>query len=143
MLKAVLDTVVFVRSLISPHGLWGQLVFALSDHYVLYLSRPVLQEILEVIERPILRRKYRTTAGGMGRLLEILAQADVVEIGEVPAVSRDPKDDKFLVTAVAARAHYLITEDEDLLVLKEYQGVQIVNAATFLSLLRERQSDRQ
>lgn len=133
MPRVVLDTVVFVRSLINPHGIWGKLVFALSDQYVLFLSKPILAEILEVIDRPSIKSKYRTDAGGgMSRLLDILAQADVVEIEEAPSISRDPKDDKFLITAEAAHAQYLIAEDEDLLVLQEYHGVRIVGAAAFL-----------
>ena len=32
-----------------------------------------------------------------------------------PQVSRDPKDDKFLATAVASEADYVVSEDRDLL----------------------------
>ncbi|MGH2470091.1 MAG: putative toxin-antitoxin system toxin component, PIN family [Chloroflexota bacterium] len=53
----------------------------------------------------------------------------------MPGVSRDSKDDKFLATAVAAGANYLVSEDEDLLVLKNHQGVQVVNIAAFLAVL--------
>jgi predicted nucleic acid-binding protein len=53
----------------------------------------------------------------------------------VAAVSRDPKDDVFLATAKAGHATYLVTEDNDLLVLGSYEGTRIVDAATFLRLL--------
>jgi len=53
-------------------------------------------------------------------------------------VARDPNDDKILATASAAGADYLVSEDLDLLVLREYQGTRIVSAATFLGIL-ERQ----
>jgi len=45
------------------------------------------------------------------------------------------KDDIFLVAAAAAHADYLVSEDNDLLVLGEYAGVRIVDAATFLAIL--------
>ncbi|MGH2534243.1 MAG: putative toxin-antitoxin system toxin component, PIN family [Thermomicrobiales bacterium] len=54
-----------------------------------------------------------------------------------PPISRDPNDDKFLATALAAHADFLVTEDNDLLVLGDYQGVRIVDARTFLSLLAD------
>ena len=50
-------------------------------------------------------------------------------------MSRDPKDDKFLATAVRAGADYLVSEDQDLLVLGEHEGVEIVDAVTFLRLI--------
>ncbi len=142
MLRVVFDTVVFVRGLINPHGLWGRLIFDHAESYELYLSQPILQEILEVLDRPAIKRKYRTIVGrGMVQLLDLFAQADIVEIGTIEAVSRDPKDNKFLATAQAARAAYLVSEDEDLLTLTEYQGIKIVNAATFLRILEGKHQD--
>ena len=52
MIRAVFDTVVFVRSLINPHSIWERLLFEFVDAYELSVSPPLLQEILEVIERP-------------------------------------------------------------------------------------------
>jgi putative PIN family toxin of toxin-antitoxin system len=136
MVRVVFDTVVFVRGLINPHGVWGRLIFESSASYVLFLSRPLLQETLEVVERPLLRQKYRAVVGrGMVQLLDILAQADVVEIGEIEAISRDPKDNQVLATAKAARAQYLVSEDQDLLVLSEYGGTKIVSVSTFRTVL--------
>lgn len=37
--------------------------------------------------------------------------------------------------------YHLVSEDEDLLILGQYEGVQIVNAATFLSILDQRDMD--
>lgn len=135
MPNVVFDTVVFLRSLINPSGLWGRLVFARND-YRLIISEPVLREITEVIARPQLRRKYRSLpTRDPFALLSLLAHTHVVDVIDVPAVSRDPKDDKFLATARAARADYLVTEDQDLLVLHEYEGTQIVTAAQFMAIL--------
>ncbi len=146
MLRVVFDTVVFVRSLINPHGRWGRLIFDRTERYRLYLSPPIIQEILEVLDRPAIKRKYRTITGGeMTRILDIIAQADVVEPGEIPPISRDPDDDKFLAAARLARAAYLVSEDDDLLALGEYQGTRIVNVTTFLRVLEgqaERGKDR-
>src|ERR1700687_3208587 len=136
MVRVVFDTVVFVRGLINPHGVWGRLIFESSASYELFLSQHLLQEILEVVERPLLRQKYRTVAGrGIVQLLDILARADVVEIGEIEATSRDPTDNMVLASARVAGADYLVSEDQDLLVLGEYGGTRIVSVATFLAIL--------
>jgi predicted nucleic acid-binding protein len=66
-----------------------------------------------------------------------LGQADFVELPAIPAVSRDPKDDKFLATARAGRVDYLVTEDRDLLDLVEYEGTKIITTEEFLRVLEE------
>ncbi len=134
--RVVFDTVIFVRSLINRSGLWGRLVFTHGERYRLVISEPIVVEILEVLRRPELTRKYRGVASAnLETILGILASAEIVIVDEIPAVSRDPKDDKFLATAALAGADYLVSEDQDLLVLQEYNGVRIVDAATFLNLL--------
>lgn len=138
MLRVVFDTVVFVRCLINPHGRWGALVFEHAGRYRLFVSEPVLVEILEVLARPELTKKFRSLRGlDRTRVLDLLAQASVVELPAIPPVSRDPKDDKFLATARAARAQYLVSEDEDLLHLGEYEGIKMVNALQFLRILEQ------
>ena len=62
-------------------------------------------------------------------------EAEIVELANIPAISRDPSDDKFLATAAVAEADYLVTEDKDILVLKEHGRTAIVSAAEFLAAL--------
>jgi uncharacterized protein len=134
--KVVLDTVVLVRSLINPFGRWGELVFEHGDRYDLVLSEPIVRELLEVLHRPELVRKYRTLPErDMHAMLDVLSRAQLVEVTHIPRVSRDPKDDAFLATARAAGADYLATEDDDLLVLHAYEGTKIVSAVDLLAIL--------
>ncbi len=48
---------------------------------------------------------------------------------------RDPKDDKFLACAVEGNAHYLVSRDKDLLSMRFYRCVAIVNPGQFLLAL--------
>src|SRR5688500_15252838 len=115
MYRVVFDTVVFVRALINPYSVCGRAVFLDSiTHYRLYVSQPILIEILEVLRRPELTRKFRHIAEmDANRVLDILRSADVVEPAEMIATSRDVKDDKFLAAAKAAGADFLVSEDHD------------------------------
>ena len=136
--SVVIDTVVFVRSLLNPHSAPGRVIFAHTDEYRLILSAPIVREILEVLQRPEITSKIQFVAGmDTRRVLDLLSQAEIVELSSIPQVSRDPKDDKFLATAVAGEADYVISEDRDLLDLGEYQGIKIVDVATFLKILNE------
>ncbi len=137
-MRIVVDTVVFVRALINPYGRWGRLVFEYADRYDLVLSEPITREVLEVLHRPELTRKYRSDqTRNLAMLIARLGAIQLVELTTIPAVSRDPLDDKFLATAKAAGAAYLVSEDEDLLTLKEYEGIPIINAGAFLHLLEQ------
>jgi predicted nucleic acid-binding protein len=103
MPRVVFDTVVFVRALINPHGRWGQLVFQHFPRYTLIISRPVVVELLDVLRRPEVARRFRVFPGlDSDRLLALIGQAEVVDVGEVPLVSRDPNDNKLLAITRAA-----------------------------------------
>lgn len=141
-MRVVLDTVILVRSLINPYGRWGQVVFAHADAYLLVVSPPILAEYLEVLQRPELTRKYRSVATrDPHAILDLLTSAEVVELADVPPVSRDPKDDPFLATAQAGNADYLVSEDRDLLDLGAYESTSIIAAAVFLELLETKAGD--
>lgn len=136
VVSAVFDAVVFVRCLLNPRSRWGRLVFLEMGRYRLVISQPILTEIVEVIHRPEIVRKSRFVAGlDRPTVLMILANATVVQLDDVPPVSRDPKDDYYLATARAAAAGFLVSEDNDLLVLGAYEGTKIVTAEAFLAIL--------
>lgn len=135
-MRAVLDTVTFVRALINPKGRWGRLLFDLADRYVIVLSPAIITEIVSVLYRPPLRRRFPQLAElpQLDRVLRLLEQAEVVEPEHEAAVCRDPTDDKFFACAVAGRADYIVTEDHDILEVGAYQGVRPISAAEFIAL---------
>ena len=50
----------------------------------------------------------------------------------IEKICRDSQDDKFIACAVAAQADYIVSGDEDLLVLKKYEQIKIISASEFL-----------
>lgn len=139
MVRVVFDTVVFVRSLINPHSWSGRILFQYSDKYRLFVSKPVLQEIFEVLQWPEVVSSFHTLKGlDKKKILEIISQAEVVEVSDIPNISRDIKDNVFLATAKVASADYLVSADRDLLDLKKYEGIDIIDAGIFLQILEEK-----
>lgn len=127
-LRVVFDTQVFLRAGIKANSLAGRVIFDLSEYYQLLTSTRITAEIREVLNRPQLRAKFSAlTDETVERILSHLALAEQIELTDIPAVSRDPKDDMFLECAKTGQADYLISEDKDLLVLNPYEGTQIVN----------------
>lgn len=130
MIKVVFDTVGFVRSLINPRSWWGTILFQQFNKYRLFVSKGVLQEIFEVLQRPELTVLFHSLEDlDKDKIIEIVSQAEVVEVPDIP--------NKFLATAKAANADYLVSADKDLLDLKEYEGIKIIDAGTFLQILEE------
>ena len=104
------------------------------------VSPPTVSEVVEVIRRPAVLTLFRPIPDRDPAAVEaLLADAEWVEIDPdaMPRVSRDRKDDKFVATAVAGGAAYVVSEDKDLLVLGTYEGIRIVDAAAFLRVLDE------
>jgi putative PIN family toxin of toxin-antitoxin system len=136
MISAVLDTVIFVRCLLNPSSIPGRIIVDHVTEFQLIVSEPVLNEIHEVLLRPEIRRRVRAFSRVGGAAIRArLAGATVVQVGVIPRVARDRKDDVFLATAAAGNADYLVTEDNDLLVLGTYGATAIVDAAMFLRIL--------
>ena len=136
--KAVVDTQLFLRAAINPNSLASKLIFDLDEMYVLVASKAIVTEARNVLYRWEIRIKFPHLTDRIAeRILAAFARAEIVEPEDVPTVSRDSKDDKFIVCAVAAKANYIVSEDKDVLVLNPYQGIQIINALDFLRVLQD------
>ncbi len=138
MIRVVFDTVIFVRALLDSRSFSGRLVLRYSNDYHLFLAKPLIEEILEVLGRKEIIERFNLRHSdypqALARLLRSMNNAEIVEIGEISSVSRDSKDDKFLAVAKAAEVGYLVSADKDLLDLKQYEGIKIVDAETFLQI---------
>lgn len=102
--------------------------------YTLLLPEALLDEFTAKIPAKAYLAK-RITPAEMTQFTYILsAQSETIpEITEtIPAVTRDPKDDYMLAYAVVGEADYLVTGDEDLLVLQRVQGVAICPPREFV-----------
>ena len=135
MIRVVIDTSVWLRYLIRPSAATRALIedWWLGERLQV-VSAPELQaELQGVLARPKIRR-FVTVAAGQIVLETLLLKATFLPaLGDVPAFTRDPKDDKFIACALAGRCHYLITTDADLLVLGAVAHVQLVTPEEFIT----------
>lgn len=139
MIRAVLDTNVIVSGVIKAEGPPGRVLAAwFEGRFTVVTAAPLLAEVARVPAYPKIARRYhlsRQAAEAVVATLTVLS--DLVELQQVAwRVGRDPIDELFLVCAVQGRADYLVTGDHDLLMLKAFQGVEVISAEAFLRLLR-------
>lgn len=74
----------------------------------------------------------------MKKVLDLASQAELVETSSTRTKSRDPEDDIFIGTAISGRAHCIVSEDKDLLILEKVDGIPILNTASFLEWIESR-----
>jgi len=57
------------------------------------------------------------------------------DLVHIIATCRDPSDDPIIALAAEVKCAYLVTEDYDLLVLGDHDGIKMVTTALFLRIL--------
>src|SRR5471030_1709764 len=89
-----------------------------GNHIVLLFSQQLLEEFIEVSQRPKFR-KYFSSQDIDILIATINIKAEFITIKSSIALCRDPKDNFLLTLAKDGKASHLITGDKDLLILKK------------------------
>lgn len=147
LLKAVIDTNLFVGGTISERGAAFQLLeFWRAGTFRLLISSDQVAELEDVLSRERIAQRYNITPERRAALFQMIdtTAKRVRPRRRLPVSVRDPKDEKILAAALAGRADYLVTGDEDLLELRHdprLGTLQIVTVGEFLAQLRMRQTE--
>lgn len=135
MLRVVIDT----SSLVSYVLTGGEMMRQVMAHWragaFTVLSSPATRaELAAVLARPGIRE---LSAAPLDELVDGLERFTEHVPGrlDLAGACRDAKDDKFLACAVEGKAHYIVSSDRDLLEMRHYQNVAIVNPGQFLLVL--------
>lgn len=132
-LRLVLDTNVVVSAVLLAGSVPRQAFDkALADGTVL-ISAPVVLELAEVMGRARLN-KYLLEEDRMRFLVALLKETELVEVTQTVTECRDVRDNKFLELALSGAADYIVSGDQDLLVLSPFRGIPILTPAQFLTV---------
>ncbi len=135
-MRAVVDVNVLISGVLSAKGASAEILRAGRDGlFELVVSELLLVELKRTLSYPKLRKRITTEKAAAfanwvrdhGTLAEDPASAP-------PVGSRDPDDDYLLALAIDRRA-YLVTGDQDLLVLSD--DLPILTPAQFVTKLRQ------
>jgi predicted nucleic acid-binding protein len=89
---------------------------------------------VEKLALPRIRVKYGLDNQAIETTLALLAlRGELVQPTRAARVCRDPDDNALIEAALAGGAEYVVTGDEDLLVLKKFETVRIVTPRVFLA----------
>ena len=135
-MRAVVDVNVLISAVLSAKGSSAEILRASRDgQFELVVSELLVAELKRTLPYPKLRKRIPPEKGAAfanwfhdhGNLAEDPASPP-------PVGSRDPDDDYLLALAINRRA-YLVTGDQDLLVLSD--DLPILTPAQFATKLRE------
>ena len=134
MIKAVIDTNVFISGLIGSGN--PQLILnSLGDKkFNLIISQALIDELLDVLTRPRFQKYF--TYNDIKELASLIqSSAQITSPSVKIQICRDPKDNIVLECAVAGEADFIVTGDDDLLCLTSYQAIHIITPALFVEIL--------
>ncbi len=129
-MRLVLDTNVLVSAILSPSSISAKVLNWGEDNGFILYSDATLTEFLSVLGRSKFS-KYIDHEDIDGLSIRIKTVWLFVEILNQVQLCQDPKDDKFIDLALNGDASYLITGDNDLLVLNQIADTSVINPRTF------------
>lgn len=140
MIKAVLDTNLIVSASFHLASIPAQVLDAwLDKQYHLIISPAVTQEYRQVLFRERIRKRSRWSVEDTNEFLTRISRASEIQVPGKLAISasRDADDNKFLVAAVEGKADYIVTGDDDLLILHPFRNIKIIRPAEFLKTVKD------
>lgn len=147
--RAVFDCMVFLQGAGRPAGP-ARSCFRLVDEakVTLCVSAEILAEVHDVLTRPKTQRRFPLLSPEWAESFVENAASKAVVFSDVPkavVLERDPKDEPYLNLAIAAKAHYLVSRDRDLLDLMSDENFRqrnpdllILDPAAFLQEMARR-----
>ena len=129
MRRIVLDTNWWISFIVSKHTA-GLPAFFFGD-FVFCFSNELSEEIKHVLQYEHIRKRINPIHLTAYLFFEKNIAHFISVINDVTAC-RDEKDNFLLSLSRDANAEFLITRDEDLLVLKEFEGTKILTLKEFI-----------
>ena len=131
-MRIVADTNLLISSVFWSGAPYKIVQKALDGKLEIITSREILNEVRKVLKDP--KYRFELSEQEIDDLVDgILFYATRIEPQiTVDIVKRDPKDNHIVACALAAKADHIITRDNDLLVLKEHAGIEIITPEEFL-----------
>lgn len=129
--RVVVDTNVLISRLLLPASVSAHAVRQIVEHSQLLASEATLTELADVLSRDKFDR-YVDVSDRQAFFLQLARIVERVPITYLVHGSRDPKDDMFLELAVNGHADYIVSGDQDLLLLSPFRDIPILNPARYL-----------
>ena len=140
MFKVVLDNHVLVSGLINPHSKPAKILNHLLKNRIRLSTTPsIIEEQKRILNYPKLVKRHGLTEEELEEFIAglLVTTSLIEEETTVKIIKGSPWSNTYLSCALNGRADFIISEDERLLNLREYQGVQIISPGQFLDIMEK------
>jgi len=132
-MKIVLDSNIFVSSFYwagNPRKVFDRVTSGLDE---LYITDEILKEIISVMSN----KKFDSNKDEIKEYVKIIESYSLKLPSKIipEKISRDEDDNKILQCGFDGNVDFIITGDNDLLVLKEYKKIKIVKPKEYLGIV--------
>jgi putative PIN family toxin of toxin-antitoxin system len=132
-MKLVLDTNIYISAYYwggNSQKIIGRIINGVDE---LFISNEILEEISEVMARP----KFKTEQKTIDEYIETIEKncKKVLTEGKIKGICRDTDDDDKLECGKVCNADYIITGDDDLLVLEKFETIKIITPKEYLAII--------
>lgn len=121
-MKAVLDTNILISALFLPQSIPGKILAAWGDNkFELTLSEFILDETARALAYPKIAARVGWSSAQISAYLQLFRfHCEIVAMpDEIQNLVADKTDNAVLATLTSSGADYLVTGDQDLLVLRD------------------------
>ena len=129
-MKVVADTMIWVSYFSNEQSFRHQLIEeALQRRTRFFVSEYLANELREILVREMgfSRRDTTLALKKLSRVCKTVELPDTI----LRRVVNDEKDDAIVETAIRAKAHFLVTADQEILKLEKVGNVSIISALEF------------
>lgn len=134
----VLDTNVFVSALLSPTGFPAEIIRLWEEgEFEVLISPALIDELTRVLQYSRIKELHSLSQESLNTFIRRLPFVSIVVEPQIQldVIKEDPADNRILECAVAGEADYIVSGDQHLIKIKNYQGIEILSPASFYSLL--------
>lgn len=130
--KIVVDVNIIISALLFYNSKPRIVLDIVRQHHYFLMSENTLLELENVLNRSKFN-KYISLQERQEFFNQLKDQLTFISIKEKITECRDTKDNKYLELAVNGKAEYIITGDQDLLILNPFREINIIKPDDFLS----------
>ena len=137
-LRAVIDTNLFISGLFAKDALSAKLQdIWINQEFYLVTSIEIIKEISRVLNYPRIKEHFKPKEENIRRFFRLIFRKAIIskDIYHTDKITDDPTDNKFLACALEKKADYIVSRDPHLRILKHFQGIQIIDATTFIEIV--------
>lgn len=145
LIKAVIDTNILISGLFAASGTIADLMeLWISRKFDLVTSPEILDELYRVLHKPTIQKHFSPSEDEIAEYLEDIKEGAIItpNLYQTNKIKKDPSDNKFLACAIETKADFIVSGDKHLKEVKHFYGIGIVDAKSFVEMIRRKPGGR-